>query len=101
LSLDIKADDLVTVQTHSGPRPARYVRQLLLRPEERGHLSCWHQVRLVYPSGVEGALRRFHEEDITKAPVCRVCGCSDFFACKGGCSWVEPDLCSSCAGSSE
>lgn len=27
---------------------------------------------------------------------CRVCGCSDFHACPGGCFWVEPDLCSAC-----
>jgi hypothetical protein len=27
---------------------------------------------------------------------CRVCGCSWFNACPGGCSWVEPDLCSQC-----
>lgn len=29
---------------------------------------------------------------------CRVCGCDDFHACPGGCSWAEPDLCSCCAG---
>jgi hypothetical protein len=28
--------------------------------------------------------------------VCRVCGCTDEEACEGGCSWVEPDLCSAC-----
>lgn len=30
--------------------------------------------------------------------VCRGCGCSEFVPCPSGCSWVEPDLCSSCAG---
>lgn len=29
---------------------------------------------------------------------CRVCGCSEFHPCAGGCSWVEQDLCSACAG---
>ena len=29
---------------------------------------------------------------------CRVCGCTDERPCPGGCSWVEPDLCSRCAG---
>ena len=29
---------------------------------------------------------------------CRICGCDDFHACPGGCSWVEPDLCSACQG---
>ena len=28
--------------------------------------------------------------------VCRSCGCDDSKACVGGCSWVEPDLCSAC-----
>jgi hypothetical protein len=28
---------------------------------------------------------------------CRVCGCSTFKPCDGGCEWVEEDLCSACA----
>jgi hypothetical protein len=28
---------------------------------------------------------------------CRCCGCDDLHACPEGCSWVEPDLCSTCA----
>jgi hypothetical protein len=28
---------------------------------------------------------------------CRVCGCTWFHACPGGCYWVEPGLCSRCA----
>ncbi len=28
---------------------------------------------------------------------CRVCGCTDRCGCESGCSWSEPDLCSSCA----
>jgi hypothetical protein len=27
---------------------------------------------------------------------CRSCGCTDAFACPGGCSWVDQDLCSAC-----
>jgi hypothetical protein len=27
---------------------------------------------------------------------CRVCGCTDDFACEGGCIWVDGDLCSHC-----
>jgi hypothetical protein len=27
---------------------------------------------------------------------CRVCRCTDEDGCDGGCSWVEPDLCSAC-----
>lgn len=30
--------------------------------------------------------------------VCRVCGCTQFAACPGGCFWVEDDLCSACVG---
>jgi hypothetical protein len=29
--------------------------------------------------------------------VCRGCGCSEHDACEGGCSFIEPDLCSTCA----
>ena len=29
---------------------------------------------------------------------CRICGCTWHYACPGGCYWVEPDLCSECAG---
>ena len=29
--------------------------------------------------------------------VCRVCGCTEYNACEGGCWWVEEDLCSACA----
>jgi hypothetical protein len=27
---------------------------------------------------------------------CRVCGCTDTYACEGGCHWVGADLCSEC-----
>lgn len=29
---------------------------------------------------------------------CRVCGCTENHPCDPPCSWVEPDLCSECAG---
>jgi hypothetical protein len=29
---------------------------------------------------------------------CRVCGCTNDFACDDGCYWVEADLCSTCVG---
>lgn len=29
---------------------------------------------------------------------CEICGCTDDRACPGGCAWVAPGLCSSCAG---
>ncbi len=33
---------------------------------------------------------------MTRVRRCRECGCTDKFACEGGCSWVAPDLCSAC-----
>jgi hypothetical protein len=62
------------------------------------------------PSLAEGApgavLWRAAATDIsTRRPIvvsgvivrsCRVCGCTDEFACDGGCEWVEADLCSHC-----
>ena len=27
---------------------------------------------------------------------CRVCGCIEYDPCRGGCAWVERDLCSRC-----
>ncbi|MDE3077191.1 MAG: hypothetical protein KGJ86_17375 [Chloroflexota bacterium] len=27
---------------------------------------------------------------------CRVCGCTEHYGCYPPCSWVEPDLCSTC-----
>ncbi len=34
----------------------------------------------------------------TRGPArCRLCGCSDREPCLEGCSWVEGDLCSTCA----
>lgn len=31
-------------------------------------------------------------------PFCRGCGCTEAAACSPPCHWVEPDLCSACAG---
>jgi hypothetical protein len=35
-------------------------------------------------------------KNIVLVRTCRNCGCCEDRACKGGCSWVEPDLCSKC-----
>lgn len=36
-----------------------------------------------------------------KSPACRVCGCTQERACRGGCSWVRDEtlLCTACSGS--
>lgn len=46
-----------------------------------------------------GAVRRLVAKARAKATLraCRDCGCTETRACPGGCSWVEEDLCSSCA----
>ena len=38
----------------------------------------------------KGKLRIFEE------PTCRVCGCTSYKACPGGCHWIEYNLCSRC-----
>jgi hypothetical protein len=38
-------------------------------------------LRIVLPDGIRS---------------CRVCGCTDWRACSGGCWWVGEDLCSAC-----
>ena len=41
--------------------------------------------------------RAFAYATMRGQPACRVCGCTQDRACDGGCSWVDDDLCSSCA----
>lgn len=38
-----------------------------------------------------------------KSGTCRVCGCTEFNACDGGCWWVdlEQTLCSTCSGTAD
>lgn len=49
---------------------------------DRGKWECW---------------QKYFKERVDAEQVCRVCGCTQNNACPGGCSWVEPDLCSDCA----
>lgn len=35
---------------------------------------------------------------IPTEPKCKICGCTDDHACKGGCYWAAPNLCSKCVG---
>ena len=35
-------------------------------------------------------------EFVLAARKCRLCGCTEDRACKGGCAWIEWDLCSQC-----
>ncbi|GGR62654.1 hypothetical protein GCM10008959_25860 [Deinococcus seoulensis] len=33
---------------------------------------------------------------LSGARSCRTCGCTDQWACEGGCDWIDEDLCSTC-----
>lgn len=39
------------------------------------------------------------ELELIRGPACRVCGCSEFDPCEGGCGWADPTLCTECVGS--
>ena len=41
-----------------------------------------------------GILNKIEATAISKT--CRVCGCTDEQGCRGGCYWVDYDLCSNC-----
>lgn len=55
-------------------------------PESRSFAPQWAERRL--------------ELEMEEVPLyddlCRLCECTDYSACEGGCWWVEGDLCSSC-----
>lgn len=65
-------------------------------------------VLLVKHDHVSGAQLGLTDEEVKKFTVillahdmqrCRVCGCTEFSACEGGCDWAEDeDLCTSCVG---
>ena len=62
-------------------------------------LALAYEKRSVQPrkgiiQGIERRMRKIQKETPKK---CRVCGCTDYKACPGGCYWVEADLCSQCA----
>lgn len=40
-------------------------------------------------------------EEMNEDRKCRICGCTWFHACPGGCYWVEEDLCSACVDKEE
>ena len=39
---------------------------------------------------------RIYIETAEGARRCAWCGCTDDFACNGGCAWIQPDRCSAC-----
>lgn len=98
--------------TTAEPRPSHYVvewvdatgphelplasRRTALRTAAAARPACVCAVFLgLAPGGVMVETRRELVQAFD-ARVCRVCGCNDGRACAGGCTWVEPDLCSAC-----
>lgn len=66
-----------------------------------GHTPCPAEaMRLstgAHDDEIDIADELLEDEDGERAcRVCRVCGCTDYEGCDGGCMWVEDDLCSSC-----
>ncbi len=49
-----------------------------------------------FESGFEHRKKMFEFLRTEGMQFCRVCGCTHYYACDGGCSWVEDDLCSAC-----
>jgi hypothetical protein len=55
-------------------------------------------VATVYLSCNVQAWRNRDEQRTARLPeaFCRICGCTFYNPCDGGCRWIEPDLCSAC-----
>jgi hypothetical protein len=47
--------------------------------------------------GAEERARRGYAA-LLNLPTCRVCGCSDSWACEDGCWWLAEGVCSNCGG---
>ena len=66
------------------------------------HHDVWQVLESYGPEVASDAMDRILQElmasQFRPPRRCRVCGCTDADACAGGCTWVEHDLCSSCAG---
>lgn len=71
------------------------------RKEPENATDEYAQIELV-PDDTNTQFERDMEIDSARLgmgdPPCRRCGCTDADGCDGGCHWVEPDLCSQCAG---
>jgi hypothetical protein len=80
-AVDVMIRDLV------GPYPSRM----------DGLLAVADVLEVAGPNGsVESAEDHLLEAIAAVRRWCRVCGCTDEFACAEGCTWLERDLCSSC-----
>lgn len=56
--------------------------------------QCEHAIKMDCVGVCTKVAEYYHPEGEQK---CRVCGCTWYTPCEGGCYWVEEDLCSKCA----
>ncbi len=83
-------DIFITIMVDRRNRPLVEARSL----EEPGDVTL---------AQLAATVKRFGLGDIgdvlcAEARACRGCGCTETEPCPGGCEWVDPDLCSRCAG---
>lgn len=65
---------------------------------ELSHAPTYEEVESLALERVKQEHGIYQEMEVVEfSPMCRVCGCSQFEPCEGGCEWVEADLCSACA----
>ncbi|MDQ2763598.1 MAG: XRE family transcriptional regulator [Pseudomonadota bacterium] len=98
----------VAMRLSTGPRIAEHVRanqlELIEADIQPATFSTIIVLRHVFSFNLEilAILAEIHLGSKRYGPqLCRICACSEWDACRhstGTCSWVAPDLCSSCAG---
>lgn len=81
------------------------IRELLDQPQKEKICACYtegkslcgnkHSMNTLFHYQVtcEDCLRILSQESVM---TCMFCGCTDNNACSGGCSWIEPNVCSRC-----
>lgn len=91
-AVKLQVGDIVTVPTAYGSSEAR-VSKINMKPSE---IDVRFEDRVKTITCKPEPLPA-HNGNAMPVQKCRVCGCTDFNACPGGCWWVEADLCSACA----
>lgn len=70
---------------------------LIISASRRIHQTHTERSRRALPGQRRKPSRR--RPYLTVVPgICRICGCTEAFACKGGCSWIDEErtLCNRC-----
>lgn len=104
----------MSVVIELGPHTRKLLREIMGSNEidiagiTKGLMESWmgmtpEERRDIETEWEKNLRREFKEPPETPGPepadadTCRVCGCTTFTPCPGGCHWTEPDLCSKCA----